>query len=443
MAEEIIKEVITKYRKDIVMLDGLLQWALNPTSMSAGYGIEENYPYIERNLKIVHELTSSEANEAVETLRLECNKFLEFQKNKYDIDNYQKIIRDELSKLEYIKLFENLLLKRSKKSNKNAIRFLNLYKNCPVQNYSCLNVQYNAIYGEEIQEEDIIHLSILKPLYWISSGKSRNTEIIPKYVPFLDSIMDKLKLKKWKPDTPNIKDFIETLKMTYNINTLNFLKDLFERNELYTLIYKKGQKITIQKGITGIYSSHNPEFAYVGISFLIQKELFSLIKEYIVEELKEKTQKVIKILEYEIKDGQQPSDKEMIKFCDVHISEINEYEMLINVLPSESFSDDQDISNKADEAIKQFDVPSLYDLLKTLQYDIKSARRVGKYLIDSNMIKELARVPKEVASSTPLKPSVRSSKFENIICNMCKTPLSDRENPVFCPYCGSSDLLFK
>jgi len=162
---------------------------------------------------------------------------LELRKDKYNIGNYQKIIIDELSKLEYIKLFEKLLLKRKKKSNKNAIRFLNIYKNCPVKNYPCLNVQYNAIYGEELQEDDIIRLGILKPLYWISSGSSGNREVIPKYIPFLDSIMDNLKLKKWMPDKPNVKDFIETLKTTHDINTMKFLKDLFERNELCTLIY--------------------------------------------------------------------------------------------------------------------------------------------------------------------------------------------------------------
>ncbi len=443
MAEEIIKKLIKVYRKDIVMLDGLLQWALNPTSMSAGYGIEENYPYIKKNLEITHQLTSTKANGAIETIRIECNKILEFKKDKYDIGNYQKKIIDELSKLEYTKLFENLLLKRKKKSNKNAIRFLNIYKDCPIKNFPCLNVQYNAIYGEELQEDEIVRLGILKPLYWISSGSSGNKEVIPKYLPFLDSIMDSLKLKKWKSDKPNVKDFIETLKTTHNINTLNFLKDLFERNELFTLRYKKGHKIAYQKGIIGIYSSHNlmTEFSYIGISFLIQKELFSLIDEYIIEELEEKTQKIIKILEYEIKNGRQPSNKEMIKFCEVFIDEIDEYAMLINELPSDSVSDDQNVKNKATEAIKQFDVPSLYDLLKTLQYDIKTARRVGKYLIDRQMVSELLRVPKNVASSTPLKPSVKSSKSENTICNMCKTPLSDRENPRFCPYCGSSDLV--
>ena len=158
MSEEIIKELFKKYKKDIVMLDGILQWALNPTSMSASYGIKENYPYIEQNLIIVHELTPSEAEKSIETLKLECDKFLEFKKDKYDIGNYQKIIIDALSKPEYVKLFENLLLKRKKKSSKNAIRFLNIYKDCPIKNYPCLNVQYNAIYGEELQEDEIIHL---------------------------------------------------------------------------------------------------------------------------------------------------------------------------------------------------------------------------------------------------------------------------------------------
>ncbi|GAH59650.1 unnamed protein product, partial [marine sediment metagenome] len=92
---------------------------------------------------------------------------------------------------------------------------------CPIKNYPCLNVQYKAIYGEELQEDEIIQLGILKPLYWISSGSSGKKEVIPKYIPFLDIIMDNLKLKKWKPDKPNVKDFIDTL------NLIAFLLDVF------------------------------------------------------------------------------------------------------------------------------------------------------------------------------------------------------------------------
>ena len=70
----------------------------------------------------------------------------------------------------------------------------------------------------------------------------------------------------------------------------------------------------------------------------------------------------------------------------------------MNELPQESFSKNQEIKNKASEAIKQFDDPSLYDLLITLKYDIETARKVGKYLIDSNMIKEFRRVSKDITT---------------------------------------------
>ena len=64
------------------------------------------------------------------------------------------------------------------------------------------------------------------------------------------------------------------------------------------------------------------------------------------------------------------------------------------------------------------------------------------YLIDTNMINELLRVPKEIASSTSLKSSSSTSlKYEEIICNNCKTPLSDRKDASYCPYCGSSNII--
>ncbi|MEM0287964.1 MAG: hypothetical protein QXG05_07345 [Nitrososphaerota archaeon] len=43
-------ELVRKYADHPEVLDALLQWAENPTYMSAGYGIEANYYYIESNL---------------------------------------------------------------------------------------------------------------------------------------------------------------------------------------------------------------------------------------------------------------------------------------------------------------------------------------------------------------------------------------------------------
>ncbi len=88
MAEEIIIDLIKKYNKDIVMLDALLQWALNPTSMSADYGIKENYPYIKKNLKLTHLISDSKAEELINKLELECGTFLKLKKDKYSIGNF-------------------------------------------------------------------------------------------------------------------------------------------------------------------------------------------------------------------------------------------------------------------------------------------------------------------------------------------------------------------
>jgi len=42
---------------------------------------------------------------------------------------------------------------------------------------------------------------------------------------------------------------------------------------------------------------------------------------------------------------------------------------------------------------------------------------------------------------TSLKPSQKPSKIERFLCNNCKTPLSDRDNPIYCPFCGSSEII--
>ncbi len=65
---------------------------------------------------------------------------------------------------------------------------------------------------------------------------------------------------------------------------------------------------------------------------------------------------------------------------------------------------------------------------------------VGKYLIDNNMISELSRVPKDVSSSS-LRLIKESINIDEFICNNCKTPLSDKMDSKYCPYCGSSDIL--
>ncbi len=441
MAEKNILDLIKKYKKDIIMLDSLLQWALNPTSMSAGYGIEDNYSYIKENLKITHQITDSKANDVIEMLKTDCEAFLALKEDKYSIGNFQKLIIQELSSPFYSKIFVKFILKKKKKANKNTLTFLQTYQFCPVKNFPCVNAQYNAIFGEKISDEELVKLGILKPLYWISSGTSGNRELIPKFIPMLDNIIGNFKLKEIKQGKPNITGFIQDLRKRNDRITLNFIINLIERNQLCDYVAKNCE-ITTEKGILGFYSDpYSNDFNRAGISFLIQEDLTNQIDNLIKEEIKQKTEKIIKILKFEMEKEEKPSGKELIRIADLNIEDIEVYEELMNQLPKESFSENQEIKNKASEAIKKFDDPSLYDLLTTLNYDIKTARKVGKFLIDSKMINSFSRVPKDIPSSTSLLPSQGSSEIERIFCNNCGTPLSDRDNPVYCPYCGSSDII--
>ncbi len=80
-----VEQLLNKYRKNIVMLDGILQWALNPTSKGAGYGFEENYDHIMKNLKITHELSISEIEKVIKELKEEISEVVKKEGEIYDI----------------------------------------------------------------------------------------------------------------------------------------------------------------------------------------------------------------------------------------------------------------------------------------------------------------------------------------------------------------------
>jgi len=56
------------------------------------------------------------------------------------------------------------------------------------------------------------------------------------------------------------------------------------------------------------------------------------------------------------------------------------------------------------------------------------------------MLKLILNIIQRIASSTSLKTSEEPSKMKKILCNNCKTLLTDRENLIFYPFCRSSDI---
>jgi hypothetical protein len=96
--EEIVRDTLNRYRNDEIMLDAFVQWASNPTSMSARYGIEENYPYIAENSRKRFGLSSRQVSEYVQRLKGDCEHLLEIvePKDKYSVSRIQTEILGQI-----------------------------------------------------------------------------------------------------------------------------------------------------------------------------------------------------------------------------------------------------------------------------------------------------------------------------------------------------------
>ncbi len=146
MVHNDILNLTEKYKDDIVLLDGLLQWALNPTSMKAGYGINENYPYIQNNLEITFELSHKEVQDKVTILKRECDKLIKNYMMTYDLRKFIiKIITEK-----YFYHFKRSFLEKIKEASPETMKFLYLCKEYTLESWENLNVQYNALYGENL-----------------------------------------------------------------------------------------------------------------------------------------------------------------------------------------------------------------------------------------------------------------------------------------------------
>ena len=81
--------------------------------------------------------------------------------------------------------------------------------------------------------------------------------------------------------------------------------------------------------------------------------------------------------------------------------------------------------------------PNELDTLVNKGVILNDLKRYSEALVsyDKAMIKSLSRIEGSAPSETSLK-----SRPVEIYCEDCRTVLTERENPKFCPLCGSSNL---
>ena len=115
------------------MLDAFSQWASNPTSISAGSGIEQNYPYINKNLMRRYDLSSAEAGKLIIELKNCCDDLLKAARSlpgvKYPVDEVQSALIDVLSQSGCDSLLRQGVLRRLRdagEETKKAVALFNI-----------------------------------------------------------------------------------------------------------------------------------------------------------------------------------------------------------------------------------------------------------------------------------------------------------------------------
>lgn len=88
----LVQEMLAKYSNNEAMLDAWIQWASNPTSKSAGFGLEENYSFIRSNLLQRYSISREDAEQYVNALKDESDKL---RNSGYAVGDLQKEIMEQ------------------------------------------------------------------------------------------------------------------------------------------------------------------------------------------------------------------------------------------------------------------------------------------------------------------------------------------------------------
>lgn len=198
-------EVVTtvgQYVSDEIMLDALLQWATNPTSASAGYGLEENYPFIAKNLASRYGLTRQEADKRVGQLRDVCHSLKESAEKlstepRSQVGEIQRALLGALTQASPQQQLRHGVLRRLRRVSNETRRALLVFSlleeegstisandlTRPADFYSDRQSEFQAycksIFGEMVPSvqvlDEIVRCGSYNELYWVPSPSAKSS----------------------------------------------------------------------------------------------------------------------------------------------------------------------------------------------------------------------------------------------------------------------------
>ena len=202
--------------EQLTVIDAFAQFAQNPTSMSAGYGIEENYRFIKENLSKRYNLDENKLKIIENFLR---NSIEDMRKVDYDVYLWRDVVKSHI-KGNYAEIFLEWftsLYERLNDKDKHRFLFL-LYSANKASHYSFRDflAWYNCFFDESegTTEFELKELLIKFGLGNILYYRSKKGNVEYMFVPFI--LLDKLH-EEFKDKIPtseeNVRDYFNKLQI--------------------------------------------------------------------------------------------------------------------------------------------------------------------------------------------------------------------------------------
>lgn len=285
--EEIVRDTLNRYREDKIMVDAFAQWASNPTSMSAGYGIEENYPYIAENLRKRYALSPQHVSDYLQKLKGDCGHFLDSAepKDKCSVQRVQREILEQIQS-DVGEQWRKGIASRIQESPdeiKKAVVLLytlsekggntHFWSGKPQEEFAAY---FMAVYGSLISpmstRDTLLKVGLLSKLLWITVKGGRNDDYVFTALPPASSI-------GLMPE------------LTAQPDALAYIKELFEKREFEQL--RTLHEVSEAGGLRTYYGEEPPSLVNVpGIAAKYQNNI--AISPFILDELRESLRAEIK-----------------------------------------------------------------------------------------------------------------------------------------------------
>ena len=297
--EEVVRDTLNRYRDDEIMVDAFVQWASNPTSMSAGYGIEENYPCIARNLMERYSLTSKEVEHYIEKLKAACNQFLQQTEDVYEL---RRIIQEEFCS-ELGQALRRGIVNRIQNASLDAKRVISLLTELRERGHSeagwesiqdKVQSYFAAVHGvimsPERMRKDLVKVGLINRLLWITSKGHRKESYVLMPIPPADAIgLTSVELAP-KSDTA---EYIKALFDKRSYEQLRILDEVSRENFGILTYYGEVPSFLSAKGICG---QHADTLAISPFVLDEVRENLHLEKEERLGEIKERVENALVFL---------------------------------------------------------------------------------------------------------------------------------------------------